>query len=535
MEEASMSMNHVLSAHLLDSFEQSRRASTPPFGGHGLTGHGPSTQLGFSPMLHGNYSQMSNAGNSSLSMEQLAQMQAKLNKKLGPEFISQRPGPGGGEYSNSSTLFIPLRSVLGVKLTYAEGWKIINLANEVFGFNGWSSSVLSITTEYIDQNPETQRYNVGVSAVVRVTLRDGAFHEDVGFGALDNSKGKGAALDKVSIPISLPAIIQTNLILKCKKEAVTDAIKRTLRNFGNVLGNCLYDKQYVSEIAKIKAPVVKLDKDTLHRRPDLAGPVPNIPPRESTLQPTAPSPRNPPTARPPGNPSPLATSTPITNRTIGGQLPTPDTSLVAPAAPAIQPVLQTNTSLNTNQRPSGNANSAATSPVARPSGTSNVNARVTSPAPGANPEVRAPQAPVERTSSDPALFDAELAGELLMDTSVYGGSEDDAFFDNILPGELDIEVTDVPTIPPRVTPPQNPKSDFRNSPTAQAGASDVSNPASSSTITAPRPAPATASNGNPDESGSKRPRIRLADAIRGGAPGAGGSGPVVGQKRQRTS
>lgn len=43
---------------------------------------------------------------------------------------------------------------------------------------------------------------------------------------------------------------------KCKKEAVTDAIKRTLRNFGNVLGNCLYDKQYVTEIAKVKAPVV---------------------------------------------------------------------------------------------------------------------------------------------------------------------------------------------------------------------------------------------------------------------------------------
>ncbi|KAF8609580.1 Rad52/22 double-strand break repair protein [Ceratobasidium sp. AG-I] len=155
------------------------------------------------------------------SHEQLAAMQAKLNRKLGPEFISQRPGPGGG-----------------MKLTYAEGWKIINLANEVFGFNGWSSSVLSITTDYIDHNESTQRYNVGVSALVRVTLRDGAFHEDVGYGALENAKGKGMALDK------------------CKKEAVTDAIKRTLRNFGNVLGNCLYDKQYVSEITKVKAPIV---------------------------------------------------------------------------------------------------------------------------------------------------------------------------------------------------------------------------------------------------------------------------------------
>jgi len=46
----------------------------------------------------------------------IAAIQAKLNQKLGPEYISQRPGPGGGP-----------------KLTYAEGWKIINLANEVFG------------------------------------------------------------------------------------------------------------------------------------------------------------------------------------------------------------------------------------------------------------------------------------------------------------------------------------------------------------------------------------------------------------------
>ncbi|CAE7102365.1 unnamed protein product [Rhizoctonia solani] len=496
MDDTSMSMNHILSAHLLDSFEQSRRASTPPFGGHGLTGPGPSTQLGFSPTAHGNYSQMTITGNGSLSMEQLAQMQAKLNRKLGPEFISQRPGPGGGP-----------------KLTYAEGWKIINLANEVFGFNGWSSSVLSITTDYIDQNPETHRYNVGVSAVVRVTLRDGAFHEDVGFGALDNARGKGAALDK------------------CKKEAVTDAIKRTLRNFGNVLGNCLYDKQYVSEIAKVKAPVVKLDQDSLHRRPDLAGPVPNVPPRESTLQSTTPPMRNPITTRPPGNPSPLATSTPITNRTPGGQLPTPDTSLVASAAPVVRPIPQTNASANTNQRPSANANPTGPSPATRPPGAGNLNARVPPPAPAANSEVRAP---VERTPSNPALSDTEIAGELPMDGSVYEGSEDDAFFDNILPGELDMEVADVPAIPPRVTPPQNPKPDSRNSPAAQAGPSNVSNSASPSTVTAPQSAHPI-DNGNSDESGSKRPRIRLADAIRGGAPAAGGPGPVAGQKRQRTS
>ncbi|TEB20606.1 recombination protein Rad52 [Coprinellus micaceus] len=151
----------------------------------------------------------------------IANLQAKLNQKLGPEYISQRPGPGGGP-----------------KLTYAEGWKIINLANEVFGFNGWSSSIVNLTTDFIDVNPETKRCNISITAIVRVTLRDGVYHEDLGHGLIENAKSKGQGL------------------AKCKKEAVTDAIKRALRNFGNLLGNCLYDKSYAQEVVKIKVPPV---------------------------------------------------------------------------------------------------------------------------------------------------------------------------------------------------------------------------------------------------------------------------------------
>ena len=33
-----------------------------------------------------------------------------------------------------------------------------------------------------------------------MTLRDGVFHEDIGYGMLENAKSKGAALDKVHIP-----------------------------------------------------------------------------------------------------------------------------------------------------------------------------------------------------------------------------------------------------------------------------------------------------------------------------------------------
>ncbi|PPQ99253.1 hypothetical protein CVT24_009298 [Panaeolus cyanescens] len=167
------------------------------------------------------------------SAEKLSRIQAKLNQKLGPEFLSQRPGPGGGP-----------------KLTYVEGWKVINLANEVFGFNGWSSSIVRLNTDFIDYSHETKRFNVGVTAIMRVTLRDGIFHEDVGFGFLENSRSKAAAIDK------------------CNKEAVTDGLKRALRNFGNILGNCLYDKSYTADVMKVKAEPAKFREEELHRRPE---------------------------------------------------------------------------------------------------------------------------------------------------------------------------------------------------------------------------------------------------------------------------
>lgn len=142
--------------------------------------HGtPLAQQSFS--LFGSHPSFADDSISEETAKKIASLQAKLNQKLGPEFISQRPGPGGGP-----------------KLTYAEGWKIINLANEVFGFNGWSSSIVSLNTDFIDFIEASGRYNVGVTAIVRVTLRDGTFHEDVGYGLLDNGKQKGAALDKVS-------------------------------------------------------------------------------------------------------------------------------------------------------------------------------------------------------------------------------------------------------------------------------------------------------------------------------------------------
>ncbi|CAK4034529.1 DNA repair and recombination radC [Lecanosticta acicola] len=166
--------------------------------------------------------------------QEVATLQSRLDKQLGPEYISTRPGNGGG------------------KVHYLAAEKVINLANEVFGFNGWSSSIQNVQIDFVDENPENGRINLGLSTIVRVTLRDGTFHEDIGYGHCENTKGKAAAFEKA------------------KKEAATDAMKRALRNFGNVLGNCLYDKDYLQKVTKVKVAPSKWDAENLHRHPDFA-------------------------------------------------------------------------------------------------------------------------------------------------------------------------------------------------------------------------------------------------------------------------
>ncbi|KAF8635374.1 hypothetical protein AX15_000379 [Amanita polypyramis BW_CC] len=226
----------TLSGHLMDSFSANKSMNVVFSGPMSFnpTMHGSQAfNTPFAPFAFGTQPSYMSEEISEATAKKIAALQAKLNQKLGPEYISQRPGPGGGP-----------------KLTYAEGWKIINLANEVFGFNGWSSNVVNMTTDFVDYNEESRRFSVGVTAIVRVTLRDGVYHEDIGYGMLENSKSKGMAIDK------------------CKKEAVTDGLKRALRNFGNLLGNCLYDKAYAQEVVKMKVTPPKFDVSELHRRPE---------------------------------------------------------------------------------------------------------------------------------------------------------------------------------------------------------------------------------------------------------------------------
>lgn len=78
--------------------------------------------------------------------------------------------------------------------------------------------------------------------------------QDIGYGEIKNCNGKGPAFEKV------------------KKEGATDGMKRALRNFGNVLGNCLYDKSYLTKVAKVKAGPSRWSEDNLHRHPEFVEP-----------------------------------------------------------------------------------------------------------------------------------------------------------------------------------------------------------------------------------------------------------------------
>jgi DNA repair and recombination protein RAD52 len=167
---------------------------------------------------------------SEFTAQEIATLQSRLEKQLGPEYISARAGPSGQ------------------KVHYIAAEKCIALANEVFGFNGWSSSIQNIQVDFVDENPTTLKISLGLSVIV--TLRDGTFHEDIGYGHIENCKGKAAAFEKA------------------KKEGTTDGLKRALRNFGNVLGNCIYDKAYLAKVTKMKVEPTKFDVDGLHRHSD---------------------------------------------------------------------------------------------------------------------------------------------------------------------------------------------------------------------------------------------------------------------------
>uniref|UniRef100_A0A8C8SFX9 DNA repair protein RAD52 homolog n=1 Tax=Pelusios castaneus TaxID=367368 RepID=A0A8C8SFX9_9SAUR len=164
-------------------------------------------------------------GEYQFSADEYQAIQNALRQRLGPQYISSRQA-GGGQ-----------------KVCYIEGHRVISLANEMFGYNGWAHSVTQQNVDFVDLH--NGKFYVGVCAFVKVQLKDGSYHEDVGYGVSEGLKSKALSLEKA------------------RKEAVTDGLKRALKCFGNALGNCILDKDYLRSLNKLPRqlpPELDLDK-----------------------------------------------------------------------------------------------------------------------------------------------------------------------------------------------------------------------------------------------------------------------------------
>ena len=122
---------------------------------------------------------------------------------------------------------IKTREKGNINLSYIEGFDVIDTANKVFGFGNWSYSIskLDQVSQEVNQN---QNNVVCYKAVVEIQIHNtnhtlDVNRQDVGFGT-GVAKSLADAHEGAA------------------KEAVTDAIKRCFRSFGNQFGNSLYDK-----------------------------------------------------------------------------------------------------------------------------------------------------------------------------------------------------------------------------------------------------------------------------------------------------
>lgn len=122
---------------------------------------------------------------------------------------------------------IKTREKGNVSLSYIEGFDVIDTANLIFGYGNWSYLISKLEQVSQEQN-HNQNFVVCYKAIVKLIVKDenhtkSISRQDVGFGT-GVSKTLADAYENAG------------------KESVTDALKRTLRSFGNQFGNSLYDK-----------------------------------------------------------------------------------------------------------------------------------------------------------------------------------------------------------------------------------------------------------------------------------------------------
>jgi DNA recombination protein Rad52 len=106
---------------------------------------------------------------------------------------------------------------------YLPGWYVIAAANRIFGADGWSYRLLEL--QQVAEATKANGNALGAfQATVEVTI-GGCIRQDVGLDAYD-----------------CPVEALISGVDKARKGAVTDALKRALRTFGDQFGLSLYDR-----------------------------------------------------------------------------------------------------------------------------------------------------------------------------------------------------------------------------------------------------------------------------------------------------
>lgn len=181
-----------------------------------------------------NAASSNNGHSSSSAIRSSDEVGSLLNQHLGPEYLSLKQG----------------------KFVYITGYEAVEIANAIFGWDGWSHQVVDQGQDMCEER--NGKWTVVRWCTVRVTVYVDAnrevFHEGVGTASMDGA------------PSALMAIE------KCRKEAETDALKRALKNFGNATGNGIRCAEYRNAIRSVKvgsSGKFKLDVPNLRRKEHL--------------------------------------------------------------------------------------------------------------------------------------------------------------------------------------------------------------------------------------------------------------------------
>lgn len=122
---------------------------------------------------------------------------------------------------------VKTRNKGNINLSYLEGFDLIETANKVFGYGNYSYDIEKLDHISTEQN-QNQNFVICYKAIVKVTVFDKDHIQNIS----RSDVGTGTGIAKTQSEAHEGAV----------KEAVTDALKRALRSFGNQFGLSLYDK-----------------------------------------------------------------------------------------------------------------------------------------------------------------------------------------------------------------------------------------------------------------------------------------------------